>query len=272
LIIILCPVVAWSGDISINSVDKMMALSGLNRQVSALPEMINIAVEKASQLETSVVPDAVSDDLRKDIEKAFHSSEILKIVGQEIKQNFSEAEARKILDWLDSDIGRKITKAQAAASTSPALDVMTRNATYLIADQERLALAEKMENVLHASDMTTQIRESTSLAAFMAVSAVKEPGQRRDIKAFKSELSEKMQEEKPHMMEMIILFNIYAYKDIDIAVIEKYIKYLESPAARKFNATVIKGMEKALIQSIDKMIKSFSADLKKYNESGKKQP
>jgi hypothetical protein len=269
-IMILCPFTAWSGDISKGSLDKLMALSGLNRQVSDLPAIVQSNVDASSQQESSVMPDDVSADLTKEIKKAFSASEILNVIGLEIKQNLSESEARSMLEWYESDIGKKIIKAEEAASTPAAQDEMMRNATILIGDQNRLALAEKIENILHATDISIQINEGTAFAAFTAFSIVKEPGQREDVKVFKSGLSEKMQTMKSHIQEMVIVSNIYIYKDIDTAGIEKYIKFLESPAARKFNNALTKGIEKALKQATDKMAKSFAADFKKYNESSKK--
>jgi len=54
-------------------------------------------------------------------------------------------------------------------------------------------------------------------------------------------------------------------KDIDMASIEKYIKYLERPNTRKFSDVIIKGMKYALNLSIDKMAKSMAGVYKKYD-------
>lgn len=270
-IMMLCPVVAWSGDISKGSLDKLMVLSGLNKQMSELPNMVINGMEESSTQE-SEMPDVIYNDFKKAIEKSFLPADILKIISQEIKQNFSEAEARKILEWYESDIGRKITKAEEAASTPAALEEMRRQAAFLISDQERLALAEKIENVTHGTDMVMRMNENTSMAVFSAFASTKEQGRQEDMKAFKAQLSEKMQESKPQIREMIIVSNIYSLKDIDIAGIEKYIKFMEIPAAQKFNKAVMKGMEKAFAQSTEKLVKSMAASVKNYKESLKKQP
>jgi hypothetical protein len=271
-VMILCPAVAWSGDISKGSLDKLMALSGLNKQMSDLPNIVIGGAEESRKQYSSDLPDAVYNDLKKAIEKSFRPSEILQEISMEIKKNLSEAEARSLLNWYESDIGRKITKAEEDASTPAAQEEMMRNASFLIGDHERVALAEKMESVLHVTDMTIKVSENSAIATLTALSTVAEPGQRENTSALKIRLSQQIQESRAHVREMVIVSNVYGYKDIDIAGIEKYIKFIESAAARKFNNAAMKGMEKSLKQSTEKMAKAFAAEFKKYIEKNKEQP
>ena len=271
-VMILCPAVAWSGDITKGSLDKLMALSGLNKQVSDLPNQVIAGAEASRQQDPSDIPDAVFNDLKKSIEKAFRPSEFLQAISMEIKKNLSEAEARSLLNWYESDIGRKITKAEEDASTPAAHEEIMRNASFLIGDHERVALAERMESVLHSTDMLMQIDEKMAIAVFTALSAIAEPGQFEDMNTFKAKLSEQTQGNRSRIREMIIISGVYNYKDIDIASIEKYDKFLERADAKKFNNAAMKGMEKAFMQSTDKMTKLFVADFKKYIEKNKKEP
>jgi len=272
IVMILCPAIAWSGDITKGSLDKLLALSGINKQVSDLPNLVKAGAEASRRQDPSDMPGDVYNDLKKAIEKAFRPAETLQAVSMEIKKNLSEAEARSLLNWYESDIGRKITKAEENASTPAAQEEMMRNVSVLISDNERVALAEKMESLYHVTDKLMKINEDSAIAVFKAFSAIQEPNQREDMNTFKTKLSEQMQENKSHVREMVILSNVYSYKDIDIASIEKYVKFIESAAARKFNDAAMKGMEKSLKQSSEKMAKAFAADFKKYIEKNKKEP
>jgi hypothetical protein len=270
-IMMMCPLVAWSGDISNASLDKIMAISGINKQMSEIPNSINEGMDASQERESTDLPDVFYNDLKKVMEKAFLPADILKTIGQEIKRDLSEAEARKIIDWYESDLGRKIKQAEDLASTPEAIEKMRRQTAFLISDQDRLALAERIEDVHPVTDMLLRINENTAMAVFSAFSAVKEPTQREDVKSFKAQLSEQLEAGRSQVREMIIVSNIYSYRDIDKTDIEKYIKFLESPAAQKFNKAKMNGIEKAFKQSSEKMAKSLAAITKKYIES-KKQP
>jgi len=265
------PIAAWPGDISNTSLDKIMTFSGINQQISEIPNSIIKGIESSQDQAATVMPDAFYDDLKKIMEKAFLPAEILKTIGQEIKRNLQEAEARKILEWYESDIGRKITKAEELASTPEAIEEMRRQTVFLISDQERLSLAERKEDVLHATDMLLRINENTVMVVFSTFSSIKEPAQREDVQSFKTQLSEQLQVGRSHVLEMIIVSNIYSYRNIDKTDIEKYVKFLESSEAQKFNKAKMNGMEKAFKQSAEKMSKSLAVITKKYIES-KKQP
>ena len=262
-VVILCPTIVWSGNITKGSLEKLMASSGINKQVSELSGMVLVGAEESRQKNSSAMSDAVYNDLKKAIEKAFRPSETLHTISMEIKRNLSETEAQRLLDWYKSDIGRKITKAEEDASTPAAYQEMTKNAEALISDHERVALAERIESVVHTTDMLTQMNESTAIAVFTAFSAIINPDQREDMKTFKTQLSEQLKESRLHVREFVIASSVYTYKDIDMATMEKYIKFLERATTKKFNDVAIKGIEKALKQSTDKMLKSLTVDLKK---------
>ena len=62
------------------SLDKLMALSGLKKQVAELPGLVRAGVEEARQ-KGSAIPDVEFRDVQKSIEGAFQPSEILTAIG-----------------------------------------------------------------------------------------------------------------------------------------------------------------------------------------------
>jgi hypothetical protein len=265
LTMILIPSIVWAGDIAKDSLDKLMSFSGLNKQVAQFPGMVRVGVEQARQ-QGSPIPDAEFVEMQRLIEGAFQPSEILSAIGKEIKSGISESEAKDLLDWYESGLGRRITKAEENASTPAAYQEMTKEAQSLLSDEKRVKFAKKIDSLVNATDMTMQLQEKIGVAVFTAISTVMNPDQQVNIGLFEAQLSAQEQQVRANIEQLVIVSFVYCYKDIDIGSIEKYIKFLERSSTRKFNDSVIKGMNHALNQSIDKMAKSLAVVFKKYRE------
>jgi hypothetical protein len=265
LTMILIPSIVWAGDIAKDSLDKLMSFSGLNKQVAQFPGMVRVGVEQARQ-QGSPIPDAEFVEVQRLIEGAFQPSEILSAIGKEIKSGISESEAKDLLDWYESGLGRRITKAEENASTPAAYQEMTKEAQSLLSDEKRVKFAKKIDSLVNATDMTMQLQEKIGVAVFTAISTVMNPDQQVNIGPFEAQLSAQEQQVRANIEQLVIVSFVYCYKDIDIGSIEKYIKFLERSSTRKFNDSVIKGMNHALNRSIDKMAKSLAVVFKKYRE------
>lgn len=265
LIMILIPSMVWAGEITDDSLDKLMALSGLNKQIAEFPGMVRAGAEQTRQ-QGSPISDTEFGEVRRSMEAAFQPSEIISTIGIEIKNNISESEAKDLLAWYESDLGRMITKAEENASTPAAYQEMIKEAQSLLADEKRVKFAKKIDSILNATDMAMQLQENTAVAVFTAISTVMNPDQPVNTGAFKAQMSAQEQQMRSNIEQLVIVSFVYSYKDIDMASIKKYVKFLERSNTRKFNDSVIKGTKYALNQSIDKMAKSLAVVFKKYDE------
>lgn len=266
LIVIFIPGIVGAGEIAEDSFDKLMALSGLNKQMAEFPGVVRAGLEQAKR-PGAPIADAEFGEVQRSIEDAFQPSGILSVIDMEIKNNISESEVKDLLTWYESDLGRKITKAEENASTPAAYQEMIEEAQSLLTDEKRVKLAGKIESLVNVTDMTMRLQENAGVAVFTAISTVMDPDRSvNNIEAFKAQMSAQEQQMRANIEEFVILSFVYSYKDIDMASIEKYVKFLERPNTRKFNDSVIKGMNYALNQSIGKMAESLAVVVKKYDE------
>lgn len=264
LLISLLSCTVLAGNISENSFDKVMALSGLNKQTAEIPAMVMAGMDRARQRESSI-SDVEFRDMQKPIKDAFLPSKILRTIGNEIRRNTTESEAKDLLTWYESDSGRKITRAEENASNPVAYQEMLREAQSLLADKKRVDFAKRIDYLVNATNMSMELQENTGVAVFSAISIAMNPSQPVNIDDFKTQMTAQNQQMRANVEKLVILSLVYSYKNLDEANIEKYIKFLEQPNSRKFNENVINGMKLAFNQSIDAMAKSMASIFKKYN-------
>lgn len=265
LIILFSGGVVCAEEISSQSLNRLMALSGLNKQVAEFPGMVRAGVEQARQQDPGIA-DPEFEEIVRSIEGAFQPSELLSAISIEIKKSISESEAKALLSWYESDFGKKITKAEEDASTPAAYKEMMTEAEALLADQQRVEIANKLNGLLNVTEMAMQLQEHVGLAVFTAISKVMQPEKPVPVEAFNSQMSAHEQQIRATIEQLVIVTYVYCYKDIDINSLEKYIAFNERPNTRQFNDSVVKAIKDAFNKSIDKMAASLAITFKKHAE------
>jgi len=257
----------WAEKITDSSLDKLMSLSGINKQFSknSVSDMVLMGIESAKK-DVEGISDIEFADMKIGIGNAFSAEDLLKRIRDEIKKNVSESETKNLFIWYESDLGKKITKAEEKASTAEAFKEMCNNAETLLKEKKRVELAQKMDESLNISDTMVQLQIKTAAAVFIAISIAMEPDKKVNLKAFKENLKIR----KPQMIkktkEMSILSLVYSYRNISIDSLKKYIEFVENPKTKNFNDAAMSGIKKALNHSIKKMAKSLAKLFKKHSK------
>ncbi len=256
---------AWSADISSDSLDRLITLSGIKKQVAEIPGMVRLGAEQARQ-QGARISDADFEKVLKAMDGAFQSSEIVGTISLEIRKSISESDAKKLLAWYESDLGRKITIAEEKASTPKAYQEMMATAKSLLADEKRVELARRLDEIINVTDMMMQLQEFTGIAVFTAISKALNPDQPVQVETYKSRMRESENQIRTNIRQVVIISSVFSYKDIDIESIKKYVDFNDSPNMRHFNDGVKLGMKNALNTAIEKMATSLGASFKKPTE------
>jgi hypothetical protein len=252
---------AWAGDISNASIQKLMELSGLNKQIAELPAGIEAGIAQEKQRNPSI-PDAQLREVQQAIEKGFQPSVILNSIKAQLKNDLSERDAKYLLAWYESDLGKRITKAEQAASTGESLREMMTNSQRYLADKNRVWMAKRLDFLMGATDKMVQMQMNTSLAVFSSLSTALNPGQPANIEAFKSQLSSQEPQIRANAEQFMVLSLVYPYKDIDLSNLKQYADFLQHPIGTRFNESVFKGMDNGFQQGVGEMTRYLLAMLR----------
>ena len=253
----------FAADITKSSLDQLMSLSGLNKQISAYPEMVKAGMNEAKR-RGAQIPNDEFNAMQVAVENSFEPALMLAVISASIKKDISESDAKELLSWYKSDLGRVITKAEEDATTPTGYQNMISQAQSLFAEKERLNYALKMESLFNATDMAVKIQNKTNLAVYSAMTKSTNPYKPIEIAEFKKQMAAQEVQMRANMKQLIILSFIYSYKDLDFASIEKYISFLEKDKTKKFNQSTMDGIESALVESADKLATSLAAVRKKF--------
>lgn len=249
--------IASARAISQDSLNKLMVLSGINKQIAEIPGLIHAGVQEVKKSNTALT-DTHLGVIQKSVDDAFQTSVILNNLANVIRNNISEQEAKELLNWYKSGIGSVITKAEENASTPAAYHDMIKNAQTLLVDKERVQIAVKIDGLIKATDMALKLQKNTGIAVFTAVSNALNPGTPANINAYMSQLAAQEPQMRKNIEQLVILSYVYGYQNISLENMEKYIGFLSRTTTRKFNTALINGLTNSLNSSIEKMAKSLS--------------
>lgn len=248
--------------ISDRSASKLLDLSGLTKQVEQFPAVMKAGLQQAHQQGGSI-PDAEFAVMVNSIDESFDPGQMIKSIKLPLKKELSKKEAKKLIAWYESDLGKKITQAEEQASTPKGYQEMMASAQSLLANKERVAQAKKIDELVGATDMTMEVQKNTSVAIYSAMLTAANPGKPLDLEPIKAQIDSQMAQARASVEQMVIVSFVYSYRNIAIKDLKKYEEFLARPTTKKFNNTVIEAMMKSLESSIVNWAKKLGEMLSK---------
>lgn len=244
--------VATAAQIKNDSLQQVMDLSGLSKEIAEIPDGIVVGVQQARQ-EGTPLSDEQAARIEKVITSFFEPQKITGAITRQMKNNLTEADAQDLLKWYKSDLGKKITKAELDSSTPAAYEDMVAQAQTLLEDKERVKLAQEIDALVKGTELAHDIQMNAGKAIVVAIVKEMNPGQPVDVGAIEKSMAADEQNMKQQMAQLMILSLVYSYKDVSVAEIKKYIAFLQKPSARKFNSQTATGFKLALKESVSAM-------------------
>ena len=233
-----------------SSVNDLMVLSGLNSQLAELAPTLISMIQQS-------MPD-LSAEKKKQMEtvfgKVFNPDLILKDVSSELSKSLSEADAKKVIAWYESNTGARIARAEEAAFSPQAMMEFQKVAPELMKDTELMATVQELMDATGIIEKSLEIQEISTLATLIGMSQARNPDQPVNLDALKQMVSMQLEKAKGSIEQMMALQLAFSYKDIDKASMQEYLQVLKSPAMQKFNNSNIEGSRIALNNALDRLL------------------
>lgn len=233
------------------SLDKLLVLSGLSKQVGQFPGMIKAGMDQAMQQERSI-PDSEYSLLIKSVDESILPSEIINEIKISLKSSISENDAKKLLAWYESELGKEITKAEENSSTPQAYQQMLQSAQSLLENKERVEFADRLDALLGATDMAMDMQKKSFLAVYTAIMTATQPDKPLNIEQFEAQLNTQHDQMRAATKQMVTISFIYSYQNIEAEKLKKYEGFLNDPATVHFNKVIIDSMSKGIETSMTK--------------------
>jgi hypothetical protein len=231
-------------------VQELIIKSGIRKQTEQIPQDVREGILQEQRLKQD--PELNSAELEAAIESSFNPRRMEDQLHDDIGKNLSTEEIQEVLNWLDSPLGKKLTRLEEEAASPAVKQKMAHALQQLIKEPgtpERLILLQRVEKALHSTDAAVDMILNIQIAVISAMSAM-DPAQ--PCPTFE-QIAEMVYKNRPQIQQVIsqqvIGGFLYTYHGVSKGDLEAYIAFVESPVGSKYQKIAMKALSDALILS-----------------------
>lgn len=239
-----------------SNLERLFLLSGITKQVGEFPGLVKAGFMQGVQQGASIPENEISLMLDS-ADKTILPSVILDEIQLSLEKSLSNEDVETLLKWYESDIGKSITSAEENASTPEAYQNMINSAQQLLTNTKRVEVATRLDELIGATDITMEMQEFSGMAVYSAIMTAMAPDQELNIDAYKSQVAAMEHQMRANIQQLVIVSFVYSYQHIDDDSLAKYEDFLNRPITKKFNESVIKGLNRGF----EKVVASWASDL-----------
>lgn len=252
ILLSLLPIISYAQDQHDALVQELYLKSGLEKQLEQTPLLMQAGFDQAAREDDPIqkMPKNLAAAMRASIREAFAPESLKKAVLPELKENLTVQDIKEILAWLNSPLGKNITRLEEAASTPGAMAEMDRYAARIKKSPptaERLDVLRKLDAATKGTESAVEMVINTQAAVASAINATLPLKQQRPLKDIKRELEKSRPQLEAQMRSQALIVLLYTYRSLPVAQIQQYIEFLTSPAGSKYESVTNAALQKAIL-------------------------
>ena len=226
--------------------------SGIDKQVRQLPQLIRVNVLQAFEQDdrTKEIPRHTKLAISGSVQQAFSPDRFKQTIIKEVRASTTVKDLDTVLKWLDSPLGKKLTRLEEAASTPETLSKVKEFAARLQQSpptETRLNILRRLDAAVKATEANVEIVMNTQLAVAFAVVKSLPQEQQGSLEAIAAELKKNRPQVEAAMKSQTLIFSLYTYQNLTNAELERYIRFATSPAGEKYHRATLSGFKKAFL-------------------------
>lgn len=250
------------------SLEELLEVSGLNADLKTFERTLaTSAVESASKNkpDDEATKRMLEILLAENLRETFQYTLLLDEVTHFLKKLVTEEDVREALDWYRSELGLRITQAEAAANSVEGQAARQREKNELLSQQDLSTMATQVDNAIGISDAMVDLQINTQKALILAILAIAAPGQdmskleHTDWADIKTPDRATLRQPIAEQYQMSFAYSMKAFSQGER---EQYRDFLMKPSSIKIINAAITGISKAVEVGAHNFVTELQNDLK----------
>lgn len=251
ILLCLLPAVASAQNQHDALVQEVYIKSGMAKELEQLPLVIKAAVDQAAREDDSLknLPKNISTIMSALAQEAFAGEKLKEVVLPALREKLTVQDLEKILEWLDSPLGKICTQLEVAAATPEAVIAMEQYGSQIKKTPPtaaRLDNLRKLDLASKGTETNVEVAFAGQVAVFLAVNYTLPVEQQVPLNVIERELEKTRPQIEAEVRKETLISLLYAYRSLTDAQIKQYIKFLKSPVGSKYVAVCNEALKKAL--------------------------
>ena len=223
---------------------EFMTLSGLDLQIQQMPKQYMTLVDmffNGIEQGGHRIPGKMKRMVRQNFQDALKAERLQEEIRHRLDQDLPEQVAKPALDWLHTDLGKKIT-ALETETDSP--ESVLQQAAFAIQLQNeppspaRMGLTRRLEAASGASDHAVEGWETVTVALGIVMAANTGLGLPDSKEAVRERLAKMRPTMKNLLLQASLRHILYTYRTLTDDELGRYVEFLESDAGRQVTRIV----------------------------------
>lgn len=227
---------------------ELIKKAGIEAVVMQIPDAMASAVQQMEQQGTKV-DDKFRSGWVKASKTAFRADRIIDAIAKSLEK-LTDEERRGVIAYYDTPAGKRIRALEEKASTAEAQAEIAAYAQKFMADAkngERVKLYQQIDEATNASAVGTELgMRMAHITAIGMVNAAKGPVN-VDTVLLEKQIELQRPQMAQQMKQTMLISSAYTYRELSVAEIKAYLKFLKTPATQKFTRIVLKSLSNQLV-------------------------
>ncbi len=231
--------------------DELMHKSGLWVQLAQIEPMMQIGASK-SVAQMDSMGNVDTNRLRKAIADNFTADALRKSVNDQLQATVSRDDAAVVLQWLSSDLGRRITALEEVAMSNPeeAARMMELGPQVLASlDASRKRRLERLVRATDAAEGTATLIIDTSIGISRGMMMSIPGAAAGSIDDLKASVQAQKDRVVAALEPQIIAEYATMYRQLSDDDLDRYVVFCESPAGHRFAAASLHAIDTAMTEA-----------------------
>lgn len=240
----------------------LMSLSGTRQQIRQIPHQVLTTFDQGSQQ----VPTTRKAVVRRVISQAFEASHLERRVSVRMAKELPREHSAKVLDWLRSDLGRKISKLEDHGWTPQTVTQREAFAATLRTtppSPTRLHLMRRLDLATSATETLLEAYEVSAFGSAIAQDSTRPAGERVGEDRIRVQIDLDRQRTRDRSQELVTTTFLFMYQPLSDLELERYVEFMESESGREYQEVATAALKDALYESGEAMSRGLASLLEK---------
>ncbi len=241
------------------SIDELMEKSGLNAQIESIPEVVSVSVNQSVQANRDADPQGLLH-VQSVLQDAYDPDVMKDTLREHLAANLDDATMTGALEWLNSDIGARITQIEKDRST-PESELERQRFVAMIDSKDIPAARREIMSALDDSVGGTDTLLDVMINTHKAVAMSAMPYLPSDQRMTARQIDQKIEMSRPMMKRQyqgyVVDSMLFTYQELSQDELAQYLAFADSEVGTKYHKAVTGGLKVALTQAA----RSFSTNL-----------
>ena len=229
---------------------RLVVGSGLAAQLKAFPRQLEQDLEQVQ----GRMPDHMLDALRAAARESYSPLLLEDDIVRAVAARLTVAEMRKALVWLDTETGRRLTRAEEMAAekiTPQLIQAYAHGLKRRAPSPRRSELIAGLVESTRAVDSTLNIMEGMALGIAVGMDSMQPAQKRIGVSGLLARLRESMPPEKlrAEIGAVTPVLYAYTYRDASDAELAAYLDFNRSSSGARYNDAMLDALAEALAKA-----------------------